>query len=610
MTTFWTGGEIVPAYDALMASTGTQVLEYEAGSAAGNLAIKDELVARPRSFNAETSPWTFLVPLLLLPPLAGFISGLTGGGLFSRSLDSLHRLGVRRRRLHLLSIGLPAALALGGAALGALLGLAMAQAARLLLEQGANAPLGPVVGTATVVAITAAGLILGSVLGGLVSSLRARRRANPGQAWLRLPRIPWPKAWALGLLAALCVGAGIWISRGTPKASTMVSGVVLFGAAAVLLTPVAISVWARGRRRNRRTLLAGRQIMAGGGTWVIVLLFGLQALLATGGLTAFTSSIGSFNDTLSRVAPLDEVRIEVVEEGEPTGMRERVAALLAEDLGQPRSYAYGGVYGPTDAADGLVFTVQTPQDAADFLGLDQLPDEAARAFEAGGVLRKTQAPGDKLQFLEDTGADAGAQALASVPVTVVAEADESLNSTGGLMKAEAAQAAGLPVMSRGIAFTDLTPQQVGQAGTAPDRLGFSGSWLLIPEAPDTFDIPPRLVQGAWIMTGLTLVLALVYSAQVATSMRPLAAGLRSQGLNARWTRGVALRQLAMVVLWPTLVGVIGGALGFLAVVSLGEREIALHVPWNVVAVLLGGSALSFAVGAVLCQRGVRLNERI
>ena len=605
VTTFWSGGELMDAYHALLAMSGTVLEEFDSGTAPGNLQVASTLREEPRGFDVESSPWTFLIPAVTMPLLVGMVSALGTASLFTRSTESLHRIGLRRSRLQTLSLGIPAIAAVAGGLVGTFLGLPLVLLGRQVLIRAVERPLGPVVGQPTVVLILLGALLAGAVLSGAVASWRARRRVGGDWAWLRLPTIPWPSVAVLGCISAICVGAALWSSSREASSTAMVSTVVLLGAALVTLAPVPIAAWAGGTRRDRRTLLAGRQIVAGGGTWLIVLLFGLQALVATGGFTAATSSMATFNESTARLTPLDEVRLQVPDGLDAAAAEDRIVPLLRTDLGDPDTYTYGAVQASTGGL-GMVYAVDTAEDAAAFLGIDALSVDQARAFEAGAVLRQETLPDDELHWYQDD----DQTVLATAAVTPVPEADDSITGAAGLMKRERSEALGLPTSDAGVAFTGLDAAQVRHATSAADRLGFSAGWLYTPRPPDVFSLPRQIVVGAWTSTALTLVVALVYSLQLSTRLRPLTAGLRAQGLSAGWTREVAWRQLGMVVLWPTLMGIIGGVVGVVVAIPLMSLSFDVHVPWAVVGTLLGGAALSFLLGAVLCLRGVRPNERL
>lgn len=605
VTTFWSGGELMDAYEALLASSGNALEEFDSGAPPGNLQIASTLREEPRGYDVESSPWTLAIPAVTLPLLVGLVSALGTASLFARSMESLHRVGLRRSRLRALSLGIPAAAALAGGLVGSLLGLPLVLLSRQVLSNAVDRPLGPVVGQMTVVLILLGALLVGAVGGGAVASWRAHRRATGDWAWLRLPAIPWPSPAVLGCVAAVCTGAALWSSGREASSTAMVSTVILLGAALVALTPVPIAAWARGARRERRTLLAGRQVVAGGGTWLIVLLFGLQALVATGGFTAATSSMATFNESTARLTPLDEVRLQVPEGPDAAGTEGRIVPLLRADLGDPHTYEYGSVRASTRGL-GLVYTVDTAEDAAAFLGIDALSVDQAQAFDAGAVLRQETLPQDEFHWYQDD----DQTILATAAVMPVPEADDSITGAAGLMKGERAESLGLPTAHGGVAFTGLDAPLARQAASAADRLGFSGSWLYTPRPPDVFSLPGQMVVGAWISVALTSVVVLVYSLQLSTRLRPLTAGLRAQGLSAGWTRDVAWRQLVMVVLWPTLIGVVGGVVGVLVTMPLMSLAIDVHVPWTLVGALLGGVLVSFLLGAAMCQRGVRMSERL
>ena len=96
----------------------------------------------------------------------------------------------------------------------------------------------------------------------------------------------------------------------------------------------------------------------------------------------------------------------------------------------------------------------------------------------------------------------------------------------------------------------------------------------------------------------------------AEQARRVLAGARAIGLRQSWVRSVLAGQIAWVVLAPTAAGVVGSALGVLAVTTLQGMPMDLHIPWAIVGTMAAGTLLAF-VGAVwLALRNLTVRERL
>lgn len=159
-------------------------------------------------------------------------------------------------------------------------------------------------------------------------------------------------------------------------------------------------------------------------------------------------------------------------------------------------------------------------------------------------------------------------------------------------------------------FPRLSPEQQETAALLPERLQFNADWMEVPKAPDRMEVPGAITWGAAIVSALGVVLALIYGLQAGAAGRAVLAGSRAMGLSRSWTRSVLAGQIAWVVLAPTAAGVLGSALGVLAVSRAQDLPVDLHVPWSLVATMAAGTALAFAGSVWLALRGLSVRERI
>ena len=112
------------------------------------------------------------------------------------------------------------------------------------------------------------------------------------------------------------------------------------------------------------------------------------------------------------------------------------------------------------------------------------------------------------------------------------------------------------------------------------------------------------------VAGLLLLLALFYGLQAGAAGRQMLAGARAVGLRQSWARSVLAGQIAWVVLAPTAAGVVGSALGVVAVTTLQGVPMDLHVPWAIVGTMAAGTLLAFTGAVWLALRGMSVRERL
>ena len=454
--------------------------------------------------------------------------------------------------------------------------------------------------------------LVGVLLGSGLALARLTPRLRADLAWARRARVPWPSTTVLSGLIALCLAAAVITIVDAGTNSRRVAGVALVGMAVVLLAPLVLGLRSTaGLSQRPSALLRSRLITAAGGSWMVMLLFGLQAVLTTGAVTMATSAVETFNSSLVSAVPEDQARVDVLNVGDPdvaTGVVEDVRAAL----GATEAFTYRMLEAPTSAADGPVVVVDTPRQAADVLGLPGLSTDEAEALNGGGVLRSATASGGNLAVLDPTPGPTGQRrVVADLPVTSLPRVKGSLATGGGVLLAPAAQGLEVPI-SPEIAhvFPRLTPEQRVTASQLPERLRFNPEWMDLPKAPDTVSVPDSAVWGSADLAGLGFILALIYGLQAGAAGRRVLAGAQAMGLRMSWVRAVLAGQIAWVVVAPAVAGVVGSALGVVAVAAIKGIPLDLHVPWELVGVMALGTTLAFVGATFLALRGLDARERI
>lgn len=610
LTVLWSGGELLSAYEALVAQLGDgeSPADVDFGDAGGPVLLRDSLLMNTRSFNAVSNPWLFLVPLAALPVISGFVSAWGGGRLLAGSVQTLYTLGLKRSRLRSVTVILPLVWTIVGTVAGVLAGVLLSSGIRWVMGRTSTTVLGPVVGTPVVVAIVVGGVVLGVLIGTVPQALRMTLSRSPEWGWLRLSRIVWPSRLLAVGLSLLAVSAAVALTpRGEVTESRLLSAAVLYGMAVVLLALVLVPMMGRSQKRPALHV-ASQQVLQASGSWVIVVIFGVQGLLATAGVTLSTSGVQSFNDSLVTTMPAGQARFRPVMDNPDDGRA--LTMEVAKDAALDSYFTVDMVLAGTHLGDGSVYVADNVSDAAVFAGVSQLSAASVDALTDGHVLRSRAVDGEDLLLVGES-QEGGETVLGRLPVTVDDELDRSMDAVGGIILASAADQLELPPGDYPtVVFPNLTEDQLETLRSSPERLGYSDAWIQLPRPPDEFTVPPRVVSGAVIMTVLGVALALLCSLQVTAGSRPLVAGLRSMGLRRSWTRSLLFDHLSILILVPLVFGVLGGMIGVLAVALVGQVPLSLHVPWGLVALVLAGPILGFVVALLISHVRLSAAERL
>lgn len=610
LNVYWTGGEP----DSVAAALGSTLGGRSQDGTEANSSVAPESVTafidRPRTFNALSNAWGFLIPLLVVPALAAGIAGWGGARLMSRSADTLVALGLRRSRTRQLTLLLPVLLSAFGVLGGVTGGVLLGWVARALLAEVLPHPLGPWVGLPAVMLIVLGMSLLGTLIGCGLAMLRLSPRMRDDLSWARRARIPWPSTRVLLGLIVLCLLTAVFVASTGMQSSIRAAVVALVGFSAVLVVPLALGLLThRGLAQDPAALLRSRLVTAAGGAWIVMLLFGFQAVLTTGTITAVTSSVETFNDSLVSTVPEDQARLDLLNMGE-TAVADGIVEDVRQALGTHGDFTFTHMEAATTMHDGPVVVVETPRQAADMLGLAELDTTARTALKEGAAVRSGATPNGRLGIEDPHEADPGAVA-AELPVHVVEGVSGSLATGGAVILSSTAE--GLPIpLSVPIAhvFPRLDAEQRAVAVRLPEELHFSPEWLELPHAPDTMDVPEAIVWGAGLLSALGVVLALIYGMQAGTAGRRVLAGARAMGLRTSWVRAVLAGQIGWVVVAPTLVGVAGSALGVVLLNGLQDVPVELHIPWNLVGTMGVGTAIAFIGAVSLSLRGLTVRERL
>lgn len=607
LNVYWSGGDTEAVAAALESALGGGA--SDAVDVAAPESVTD-FTGQPRTFNALSDAWGFLIPLLVVPALAAAIAGWGGARLMARSVDTLAALGIRRSRIRQLTFLLPLLLSVCGALVGAAGGALLGWGAREMLAGVLPQPLGPWVGLPTVVAIVLAMSILGVLFGSGLAVLRLSARLRKDLSWARRARVPWPSTPLLLGLILLCLLTAVYVSTTGMQSTRRAAVVALVGMSAVLMVPLALGLRARrGLSQSPGALLRCRLVTSVGSAWLVMLFFGFQAVLTTGTITAATSAVQTFNDSLVSAVPEDQARLDLVNVGD-SAAADGIVEDIRGALGTHGDFAFTHLDAPTTMRDGPVVVVETPRQAADMLGLDELDAATRTALQEGGAVRSGATPDGRLGIEDPNAAEPG-EVIADLSVHAVEGVTGSLAAGGAVILSSTASDLPIP-QSPPIAhvFPRLDTEQRSTAVRLPEGLHFSPEWILLPRAPDTMDIPESLVWGAGLLTALGVGLALIYGLQTGAAGRRVLAGARAMGLRTSWVRTVLAGQIGWVVVAPTVVGVAGSALGVVLLNAWQDVPVALHVPWGLVGTMAGGTALAFAGAVWLSLRGLTARERL
>lgn len=609
---YWSGGdpgEVSAALDAVLPRGAAEDLD----TGTGGVETAAEIAERPRGVNAVANVWVFLVPLLLVPLLTAAVTSWGGARLLVRSADTLSALGLRRSLTRRLTVLLPVALTVAGSVVGLAVGAVGGVVLCWLLGVVLPRPVGPWVGLPLVALVVLGMSVLGVLLGSGLAFLRLSPRIRADLAWARRRRVPWPSTPVLLGLMALCAVLAVLAAGDATSTSRRVAAVGLLGLAVVLAVPLVVGLRARrGLAQTPAGLLRSRMVVSAGGAWLIMLLFGAQAVLTTGTVTLLTSGVQTFNASLVSAVPAGQAQLAVLNMDD-AGMAGDLVQEVRSELNAEGDFSTRNLEAPTRLADGPVVVVDTPRQAADVLGLPTVPPEMEAALESGSAVRGGGQPAERLVLVDAAAADPALPSaeIADLPVTTV-EGAQGMLATGGAVVLSST-AATLPVPATADVahvFPRLTPEQQERAAQLPEELHFDPDWMDLPKAPDTMPIPETVTWGAAVLSVVGVVLALFYGLQAGAAGRQMLAGARAVGLRQSWARSVLAGQIAWVVLAPTAAGVVGSALGVVAVTTLQGVPMDLHVPWAIVGTMAAGTLLAFTGAAWLALRGMSVRERL
>lgn len=539
---------------------------------------------------------------LLIPLLAGLLSARFGARFVSRIRLIMHRVGVPALVTGRAGHGAVAVANLAGTVIGLLAGYVLLLAIRPLIDLVSNSTLGPIVGVAGLASRATLVVIAGTAIGlaafgrvPMAVSRVARRRQG-----LTLRRATPAIALALAFI-------GVRYAQGK-SFDDRVLALLAFGLAITALGPFVLDLVIRAEpdffsgRLGVRRLRADRRASG----WVVV---GVGTLLVTSfGLSTYlNSSVATANATTESLIPPHQVHLEVPA---ASGAAEKsIRDELEKFVGVSNPVSVRSADVETNFHDGALLVLRSVKDVERYTAT-RVTSGQRDLLENGGVLR-TRMPTTKQLILEAASPTAGKTGTkVALPAMLLTGLDPSYRSRPGLMLTSTAQARDIPVGSRTLVYTGVSPTQIAKALRAPGKVGFDPSWIATYKAPTPYTEPMSVTLAAGGLALVGALLLVYYAAASASALRPHLAGLRTLGMRRSWLMSALGVQLGAVVGTVLVVATTAAAGGVALMLHFADSTLELTIPWRTV----GAQVLVTLVGAVaavaFASRRLRPTERM
>lgn len=562
---------------------------------------EDELLHKRERSWVDRIPAAYSVPFFVFPLLATFLVFGLNDRRLRRNLSVLTDLGVGGGQavagmaLALTAWTLIAALA------GAVLGLAVAIAARPILQALHPLPLSPVQGLEG----PAVRLLAMTVTGAIASALALRashgvRRAESGR-----PRPDRVRRWRdlrhiLAVLAACVSVLQVAQLQSAANASVLAATLTL---AVLLLAPETLGCALRALpERAARPRLARRQLLADRRRAVIATATLAAVLgLPLGFLTLLDTTFRTLEVDLAPEVLPGQLAVRGLG-GTLVPPSPAVASMVrhtldSSDTAIPLRYLYSDttfVYvAGTDG--GFVLALDTPAQVAALLDR-RLPSRATETLRRGGML--VWEGSGRLSSVVLIAEEEGRGPVSTRPLPVVhiaAPVVEWRGGARGILLTETARRLRLPVSDGARFYTGLSDGDVSAARRAVLEAGLDPEQVRGYEPPRSRVPPVALYAAAAGLTLLALLTCLAVARSQAAALRGYLGTLIAIGLSTRWARQVLLIEQAVIMGVATLLAaVIAIPPVLLAVWQLPGY--VLGIPWSwlgsVLAVVYLGSFLA------------------
>lgn len=541
---------------------------------------------------------------LLLPFLAGIIAVRFGARFVSRIRGTMHTLGVPASRTGRAGLGAIIVAGVVGTVSGLAVGYLLLFAVRPLIDLVADSVLGPVAevpalsGRAMLAAL--GGTLIGMAIFGRVGTAASTRRPRS--------RFGLTLRQALPAISLACLFVGIWFAQSN-RFDDRILALLAFGVAIVVLAPFVLDIVTRrdpssySGRLGIRRLRADRRASA----WVVAAV-GTLLLTSFGILTYVTSAVAAGNATTESLVPPHQVQLTV-----PAGAGDAersVRAEFEEFVGATRPLSVRTADAEPVLGDGGVLVLRSVVDVQRYSGVSLTPPQRA-LLESGGVLR-TKLPDVSRLTLEVSRSTAKEAAVRRISLrsALLDGLDPSYTVRSGMMLASTAEARNIPVGTRFLVYTGLSPDQVLKASRAPGELGFDPDWVESYKAPDTFTEPLSVTLAAGGLALVGTLLLVYYAAASASALRPNLAGLRAIGMRHRWLLTALGVQLGAVVGTALVVAVVAALVGVLVMLRFAGSDLALTLPWRAIGVQVFVTLAGSVAAVAIASRRLRPDERV
>lgn len=546
-----------------------------------------EIIAQEPTLYSELG-----VLLIVLPAVAGYISGWAGARFVRRSRDTLMQIGITETRT-------PAAVAIVGtsalaAALGIIVGIGAGFVGRAILDGTHYREIGPIYGLTALIPISIGLLIVGLVLG--MATVRPARKGN--RVVHEGPRYG-PLLQFSPAVSAAFVFAGVFVGQSADLNVRLLSP-FLVGLAVVCLIPFALLLVQQINAKTPSVHLALQRLRADrkGASFVA---FGLGSimLLSFSTLVINYSAVASDNARIFAQVPPGQVQFAPITQDDTSGLREAIESYV----GVAHPILLSMASAATELNSGPIGIVDSPDDLERLLGAT-LSDDVRAQMLAGGVVRHFDISATTETLRLDDGS--------TIPIAVapLPEAVDAYQQYAGFITSAVASELDLTIVNPTWVYVGLTGEQSSLFAEAAVRLEVPADWLRVHEAPNLRTEPPVIMLIALIAGVLGAVLIAYYASAMTRSLRPTLAALRAIGISSRWLRIVLVVQVGVVAVTATFVAFVAAAIATYVSTITWLTTAQLYIPWGSIGLLVAVVILGALLALVLAGRKLSVAERV
>lgn len=578
--------------------------EYDAF--ASPIQFSNDLDPKPRTIEAGLpNPFILEIPRWGFPALVGIIGGLIISRFLARSQRILHTVGVP---LHSVKYAGTVAAGVSGAIgslLGSMFGVVIGLSVHYLLGLFLPRPVGPIVGIApTIFIVFLVTLVCCSSAFLLVSPKSFDLKNNVFKSASKRSKIPDRRNYftnntTLFLSLAALVVLAIYIARNADSTSALLVAVSLIGVACSLCVKPIVNFISNRNTSDLGILLGFRKVQETRFATLISSIISLLLIVSIGILSTFASAVSGFNESTESLVPSGQARLQIEDSSSIDNFDQIRGEIQSKVDISGIDYVVLNAF--TSTADGPLSAVASVDDLESILGT-RLSSVQRSEVEAGAVLRVNETPTGKIDIQNPE----SGEVVANLSASQISGLDPAFRNSGGYLLENTAKRHGIAPAFPGVAYTDISQEQIQLMKGLPDKLNFSSYWLKFHVEPDDLKVPAQIVSAGALLTFVTALVTLIYSISIGRQLRPMVGGLWAIGLRRTWILKAVMAHMGLTVLAGALVGLIGSYISIYTVLALAPVGIPVVIPWQLLVMILVGLTFGLFAGYLFSAKNVSL----